>query len=98
MKPLPKGGNRKRMISEEHEEILISWMEEDSQITLKQMRERAIREIHLQVSTSTISRCIHLKGFCVKKAHYEPSNMNNQDKKIKKTVVCAESADVYGER
>lgn len=82
--PLAKGGNRRKAISEDHLDHFINWLQEDPQVTLKQLKEKAILNLELDVSTSTISRCLHGMCYTVKKVHHEPINMNNPTNKQKR--------------
>lgn len=84
IEPLKKGGNRKKLISAENLEKFMDWLEEDPQITIKQLQEKAIQSLGLIVSVSTISRCLHGLCFNVKKVHHEPANMNNTVNKQKR--------------
>lgn len=86
--PLPKGGNRKMAISEDHMEQFVHWVYEDPQVTIKQLREKAILNLDLTVSTSTISRFLHGMCYTVKKVHQEWINMNSViNKQKRKTYV-----------
>ena len=84
--PKPRGGNRRRIINENNRETLISWLESDPQLTVKQMKERAETEMDLQVCEATISRVLNGQGFTIKKMHYEPQNMNTPENKLKRKV------------
>lgn len=67
-------------MTEETKEQLINMLEMDSQVTLKQMKER----LRLSCSEMTISRAIHGMGFTVKKVHQEPIGMNSLENRIKR--------------
>jgi transposase len=82
--PLSKGGNRRKIITEDHMELFLGWLQEDPQITIKQIHEKAILDLNLNISTSTISRCLHGMCYTVKKVHHESINMNSAINKAKR--------------
>lgn len=84
MEPQKKGGNREKIISPEQIERLVDWLEEDPQMTIKDLKEKACTSLGLDVSVSTISRCLHGQCLTLKKVHHEPINMNNPVNKQKR--------------
>lgn len=86
LEPLRKGGNRRKLISPDKTERLVEWLEEDPQVTIKQLQEKALLSMGLCVSVSTISRFLNGLCFNVKKVHHEPANMNNAVNKLKRKM------------
>ena len=79
----PRGGKRLVKVEEWHVERLLSWIEENPRLTLKQMKERLEEEEGLVVGTSTIDR--HLQGrMTMKRIRVEPETMNSTVNKEKR--------------
>lgn len=83
-RPLPKGGNRKSVVTQAIADRLIMFLEEDPQLTLKQLGARTQAEFGITVSEATISRKLHCMAFTVKKVHAMPCNMNSTANLLKR--------------
>lgn len=78
-----RGGNRRSILNPIQGQQVVTWVEEDCQITLRQLQIKILnhfREI-TSISIPTISNYLNGKCFSVKKVHYEPQNMNNENNK-----------------
>lgn len=79
-----RGSARPRALTDGHVETLLSWIEHDCDITLKQMQQRLQRELNVTVSTSTIGNYLENQVYTLKKIHAEPINMNSNENKMKR--------------
>lgn len=77
---LPKGGKRFEVMTDEQLQFVIGQIEENSSLTLKQLREKLVARFaraHRHPSTSTISRRLHNALITVKKLATVPFERNN---------------------
>lgn len=82
--PSKRGGSKPKILIPEYLEHLITCLEEDSQLTLKQMSGILHREFNVTASPTTISRGLDGMVYTVKKVHNMPANMNSQPNLIKR--------------
>lgn len=76
-----RGGKRRSTIDDGIKEVILSWVEENPQITLKTIAERLGVTHNINVTPQTVSK--HLEGalFTVKKVHNLPEGVNNDANK-----------------
>ena len=79
--PKSRGGVKHKKLGEEHVDEIVSWLEENCQLTLKQMKERLQFEFGVSVSTTTIGNRLEGRMFTVKRAYGQPINMNAMSNK-----------------
>lgn len=82
--PRQRGALRPKMMTPQVEDSLLQWLEEDCQLTQKQLKEKVRDTFAINISETTIARSLHLKAFTIKKTHAEPESMNLLTYKIKR--------------
>ena len=80
-----RGGYKPLKLDAEKINILCEWIEEDSTISLKQMKNKLFAEFHVTVSTTTIGNCLEGQMYTLKQVHKIPVTMNSQGNKIKRS-------------
>lgn len=81
---LRKGGNRPKSLTEDEVNIMISWIEEKCDCTLKQLQQKIQHEFQKIVSISTVGNYLEGRLFSVKQVHTEPITMNSEENKRKR--------------
>lgn len=71
-----RGGAKPRILNEIEINTILSWIEENSIITLESIKQKIQAEFNKMVSVSTISNTLHGKLYSVKCCHVEPEGMN----------------------
>ena len=85
---LKRGGAKPRVLSEDHVNILLQWLENDCSLTLVQMKSNLLNEHNVDVSTSSIANYLNNQMYTTKKVHWEPSTMNSlQNKELRKAYI-----------
>ncbi|KAH9112347.1 hypothetical protein AeMF1_013306 [Aphanomyces euteiches] len=84
IEPLPRGGNKPRILTDELVDKMQEWVEFDNQITLQEIKDRLLLEKRIDVSTTTIHRELDKRVFTYKNVHYEPLQMNDMSFKEKR--------------
>ncbi|XP_046803550.1 uncharacterized protein LOC124419134 [Lucilia cuprina] len=81
---LKRGGNKPKILTENEINDILSWVEEKSDITLKEISNKIYAQSEKRVALSTISNTLHGRMYTVKGVHSEPSSMNNELNKTKR--------------
>lgn len=76
-KPLPKGGKKPKVITEEEIDVIVSWIEDDAGLTLEQIKSKVLHTFQKTVSVSTIGNYLEDRVLTFKQVHYEPVTMNS---------------------
>lgn len=84
LEPKRRGGQKPPKMSPEVVGELLRFLESDSQLTLKQLKERVLSERGVTISETTISRALHGMAYTLKKTHAQPAPMNTGENKIKR--------------
>lgn len=79
---LAKGGKKPKIMTEDEIDLIISWIEEKCDYTMKQIKEKILQTFEKNVSVSTIGNYLEGRLFTVKQVHKEPLTMNSEEKKI----------------
>lgn len=79
-----KGGRKPRLLTDEHMERIISWIELDPEISLRQLLIQLSTEFGIQCSRPTLSNYLEGMTFTVKKLHTIPTTMNSVENKQKR--------------
>lgn len=79
-----RGGNRRSKITNEHRNFIEQCVEQNTRITLKQMKEKLMQTYQIAVSVECVRK--HLDGmlFTLKNIRREPENANNEINKRKR--------------
>lgn len=75
LEPAKKGGKSK-ILSREHLDSVISWLEKDTGLTMVQLRDRCAEEFRLNLSPCTVSRALHGLAFNAGRARSEARTIN----------------------
>lgn len=81
---LHKGGVKPKILTEEQIDVLISWVEEDCSITLKQLQQKIFQNFQVVVSVTTVGNYLEGRVFTIKQSHFEPVTMNTEENKLKR--------------
>lgn len=81
---LKKGGNKPKVLTDEQIDLLISWVEETCDITIKQLQAKVQAEFNKPISNTTIVNYLEGRVFTMKQVHTEPVSMNSPENKIKR--------------
>lgn len=81
---ITRGGKKPKSLTEAEIDVIISWVEQDSTITLKAIKQKFHQEFRKDVSVSTIGNYLEGRQFTMKNNHYEPVAMNTVENKAKR--------------
>lgn len=73
--PNHKGGKKPNILSEVQIGRIIEWLEDDSSLTLVQIKEKVRQVFNENISLSTVGNFLEGRLFTVKQTHYEPVTM-----------------------
>lgn len=76
-----RGGYRHKSLTEEQIDAMISWIENNCDLSLKQVKGKVFTEFNISISKSTVSNYLKKRLFTVKKTHHMQSTMNTIDNK-----------------
>ena len=79
-----RGGSRTGKITNEHRDFMEKCVEENSRITLKQMKDKLLQTHQIDVSTECVRKNLNGMLFTLKNIHREPENANNAINKNKR--------------
>lgn len=82
--PRPRGGDRRSKLSPQQVDVILTWLEEDCQLTIAAIRDHIQDELGLIVSRQTVSRCLDGKLITYKKTHHFPHVINTLINKAKR--------------
>lgn len=85
-----RGGIKPKILTEEQINQIILWLEEDTGITLKQLKEKVLNFFHIHICVSTISNYLEGRFFSVKQVHREPVTMNSEENKRRRAEYVRE--------
>ena len=66
----PRGGDTRSKLSKVQVEVVLTWLEENPQLTLKDIRNRIEHEMGVEVSQKTVSNRLDGRLITLKKVHY----------------------------
>jgi transposase len=78
VKAMLRGGKRPRSLSNEHNEAIRSYIDEDCTISLERIGNRLISEFGINVSINTIARAIKNFSYTLKRVSPTPERRNNK--------------------
>lgn len=79
-------GRRPKILTEAQVQLVITWIEEDCDITLKQMCQRLAVEEGVTVCVSTMANRLQEQLYTLKDVHTQPVTMNNEVNKAKRAA------------
>jgi transposase len=74
-----RGGVQHKKLSIEHKETIRGWVDEDCSITLNRLRQRCEQDLALNVSETTIGRCLRSFHYTIKRVSLIPERRNSSD-------------------
>ncbi|KAI4466021.1 transposable element-related [Holotrichia oblita] len=77
---LARGGKKLRLLTENQIDEIVSWLERDCTLTLKQIRNKVLREFHENVSISIVGNYLEGRLLTLKSVHNASLNVNNENK------------------
>jgi transposase len=80
----PRGGDKRSKLTTGQIDVIVSWLEENPQLSLRSIRNRIEYEMGVQVSPQTVSNRLDGRLITLKKVHYEPMGINSIDNKLKR--------------
>ena len=82
----PRGGDTRSKLSNVQIEVVLTRLEENPQLTLKDIRNRIEHEMEVEVSEQTVSNRLDGRLITLKKVHYMPLGINTDANKPKKVL------------
>lgn len=81
---LPKGGKKPKILSDEQVDLMVSWVEEDCSISLKDIQNKIMSNFGKSISVATVGNYLEGRMFTTKQVHVEPVTMNAEVNKAKR--------------
>ncbi|KAI5151465.1 hypothetical protein ENBRE01_2157 [Enteropsectra breve] len=75
----PYGGSHNKKLNDEHEEFIRGCIDADCEVTLKTLKQHLLLQFGIDVSISTINRCISSFSYTFKRIHWLPQRRNDPD-------------------
>jgi len=76
-----RGGGNNKKITEQHVAVMLQWLEDDCQLTLKQLRDGLEIQFGVAVSPQAVGKRLDGCLFTIKKVHYVPQGVNTPENK-----------------
>ena len=78
----PRGWDTRSKLSNVQLEVVLTWLEQNPQLTLKDIRNRIEHEMGVEVSQKTVSNRLDGRLITLKKVHYMPLGINTDANKL----------------
>jgi len=78
-------GKKPKTLTEAEIDVIISWIEQDSAITLKEVKRKINQDLRKEVSVSTIGNYLEGRHYTMKNSHYQPATMNSEENRAKRS-------------
>jgi transposase len=75
-----------RYVTDEQIDVMISWVEEECSVTLKQLQQKILQIFRNMVSVTTVGNYLEGRVFNIKQTHCEPAAMNIEENKRKRRI------------
>lgn len=95
--PKRRGGSRRRKIEEAHVEKMLAYLEENPQLTLKEIASKLRADTGISVSTTAVHKHLHGRLYTCKKVRPEPSAMNSEENRRKRAAYVADVMAAIGQ-
>lgn len=76
-----RGGCKPKLLNEEQVEQVLRWIEDDTTLSLVQLKAKIFEAFQVILSTTTVGNYVTNRLYTVKKIHWEPLTMNSDDNK-----------------
>lgn len=80
----PRGGKKPKKLTESQVDILISWIENDCNLTLEQMTNKVRTHFNVSMTITTVGNYLEGRLYCCRRLDGLASNVNSYDTKIKR--------------
>jgi len=92
-----RGGYKRRYLNEVQIEQLLSFIEADPELTLKQLKDAVRRSYNINVSISCIGNYLDGQMYTIKKFHHRPVVMNsNHNKELRRNYLISLNEHIQG--
>ena len=82
------GGGRRKLLSSDQTDQILSWIEEDTQMTLYQLAAKVKESFDIELSAVTIHKYLQSRFITLKKTHVQISSMNSSiNKQLRREYV-----------
>ena len=95
--PKKRGGYKKKKLSENDIELMLTFVEDNPLTTLKEIKCKIEAQLGISISTTTIHKYLNCKLYTVKKILQEPSTMNSLANKEKRRYYVQALMDKSGQ-
>ncbi len=86
----PRGGDTQSKLTSAQIDVIVSWLEENPQLNLRSIRNRIEYEMEVEASEQRVSNRLDGRLMTLKQMHYEPMEINSDDKKLKRREYVAQ--------
>ena len=94
--PRKRGGARYKKLSEEHIDTLLSYLEENPLLSLKELSLKLLEATGLNVCTATIHKHLNGRMFTLKKVRSAPDTMNSEENRRKRAAYVTAIMEAVG--
>lgn len=92
-----RGGKRQCILKDDDVNVIIEWLEENCQLTLKNICERLRQERGIAISQQSVSKALNGKLICYKQVHYLPQRANVEGNKVMRRRYVENILEYVGE-
>ena len=83
-----RGGARPRILTSDHVNLILEWLEQDCSLSLVQIKAKLLRDCNIAISTSSVANYLEGQLFTTKQVHWQPTTMNSvRNKELRKNYV-----------
>jgi transposase len=83
-----RGGKKPRFLNDQQIDMIITWIEEKCDLSLKDIQRRILREFGVNISVSTVGNYLEGRSFTIKQTHHQPESMNTlPNKQLRRAYV-----------
>ena len=94
--PRPRGGATYKKVTSNHVKKLVEYVEENPQVSLKEMAGKLKEDTGLELSIPTVHRHLHGQMYTVKKVLPQPERMNSDDNKQRRATYARKVTEAVG--
>ena len=79
-----RGGYKKSYLNDDQIQVILTQLEGNSELTLKQLKDFIMEQLGIQLTTSTVSNYLGGQLYTIKKCHHRPTTMNSDENKVRR--------------
>ena len=91
-----RGGATYRKVTSDHVDKLVGYVEENPQVSLKEMARKLKQDTGLELSIPTVHRHLHGRMYTIKKIMPQPERMNSAENKEKRALYARKVTEAVG--